>query len=86
MTVPERAIAGVQLIGVDLQRVALEDGADQREARVLVPAAGLVEVRVGEEERDASTTAMRSWRGVIAHVTRSGSARSRRLHLHDRAA
>ena len=53
MAMPERAVAGVQLVGVDLQRVPLEDCAHQREARILVPAPRLVEIGVRGEEREA---------------------------------
>ena len=37
------------MVGIDLQSVALDNGAQQIEARILIPSAALVEIDEGKE-------------------------------------
>ena len=75
-----RLVAGVLLEGVDGDRALLHDRARQVEARVLVPAARLVEVGVGAEdegeERDLDAAAGHG-RGTVPTPPRGVKVASR---------
>src|SRR5438067_2138887 len=71
-----RLVAGRVPVRIDVERVFVRDGAYEIEARVLVPAAGLIEVRVRREQQHeqrhaAIHTAPRSPATSIAMLTTS---------------